>query len=146
MTTTTAAITTTVVGHNPELDDLIRRGLYIEFYDPNGVRYGFPTYPYRGAPDGYATRRQLRAQGLRPGGQPVTAQILWRHRTQRRIAHLYLVSLAKPKRTATPAQHAAIGKALLARRTCSTCTQVKPYYIPRRFGECLDCTPNGGAT
>ena len=45
------------------------------------------------------------------------------------------------QRTATDAQRAAIGKALLARRTCPDCTQVKPYYIPRRYGECLDCTP-----
>src|SRR5690242_2160003 len=128
MTTTTA----TPAASTPELDELIRRGLYLEFYDPNGVRYGFPTYPFRGAPAGYATRRQLRANGLRPGGQPVTAQILWQHRAQRRIAHLYLIALAKPKRTATPAQRVAIDRALLARRTCRTCTQVKPYYIPRR--------------
>jgi hypothetical protein len=129
--------------HNPDLDKLIARGMYIEFYDPNGVRYGFPTYPYRAAPDGYATIRQLRTRGLRPGGQPVVAQILWRHRNQRRIAYLYAIETAKPKRNATPAQHAAIAKALLARRTCRTCGQEKPYYIPRRFGECLDCTPGG---
>src|SRR5215469_11449977 len=136
-------MTASVATPSPELDELIRRGLYIEFYDPNGVRYGFPTYPFRGAPAGYATRRQLRAQGLRPGGQPVTAQILWRHRKQRRVAYLYDLELAKPKRTATPAQRAAIDKALLARRTCRTCGQVKPYYIPRRYGECLDCAPGG---
>ncbi len=28
-----------------------------------------PVFRWRLAPDGYATRRQLRAQGLRPGGQ-----------------------------------------------------------------------------
>jgi hypothetical protein len=133
----------TIPAHNPDLDEVIRRGLYIEFYDPNGVRYGFPTYPFQGAPAGYATRRQLRAAGLRPGGQPVTAQILWRHRTQRRVAYLYDLALAKPKRTATPAQRVAIERALLARRTCRTCHQVKPYYIPRRYGECLDCAPGG---
>jgi hypothetical protein len=133
------ATTATAVVPGPDLDELIRRGLYTEFYDPNGVRHGLPTYPWQSAPDGYATRRQLRAAGLRPGGQPVTAQILWRHRKQRRVAYLYQLALAKPKRTATPAQRAAIGKALLARRTCRTCQQVKPYYIPRRYGECLDC-------
>ena len=41
---------------------------YIEFYDPDGSRYGLPTYPYRWAPKGLLTRRQLRANGLRPGG------------------------------------------------------------------------------
>lgn len=115
----------------------------VEFFDPDGTRYGFPTYPYRAAPDGYATARQLRAAGLRPGGQPVAAQILWRHHKQRRTAYLYLIASAKPKRTATPAQRHAIAAALLARRTCPTCRQVKGYYIPRRYGECLDCTPGG---
>lgn len=36
-------------------------------FDPTGARYGIPTFPWRYAPDGYATRRQLRARGLRPG-------------------------------------------------------------------------------
>jgi hypothetical protein len=128
---------------NPFLDTLVALGRYIEFYDPDGDRHGLPTYPYRHAPDGYATRRQLRAQGLRPAGQLIAGQILWRHKKQRRVAYLYPLAGAKPKRTATPAQHVAIAKALLARRTCRTCQQVKPYYIPRRYGECLDCHPGG---
>ena len=48
---------------------------YAECYDPTGARYGIPTYPWRLAPDGLATRRQLRARGLRPGGQPIAAQV-----------------------------------------------------------------------
>jgi hypothetical protein len=28
---------------------------------------------------------------------------------------------------------------LEARRRCPTCERVKDYYIPRRYGECLDC-------
>ena len=71
-----------------------------------------PTYPYRLAPAGLLTMRQLRARGLRPGGQDITAQILWRHRKQRRIAYLYREDQAKPKRDATAAQLAAISKAL----------------------------------
>jgi hypothetical protein len=126
---------------NPNLDDLKARGFYLEFYDPDGRRYGIPTFPWRSAPAGYATIRQLRAQGLRPGGQPVAAQIIWRHRKQHRIAYLYPIKDAKPKRTATPAQHAAIQKALKARRTCPTCGETKWYYIPRRYGVCLDCAP-----
>jgi hypothetical protein len=47
------------------------------FYDPEGTRFGLPTFPFGCAPDGFATRRQLRAQGLRPGGQPVAAQLKW---------------------------------------------------------------------
>ncbi|MGS2616572.1 RRQRL motif-containing zinc-binding protein [Micromonospora sp. LZ34] len=106
-------------------------------YDPTGTRTGFPTYPYRMAPEGLATRRQLRAAGLRPGGHEPVARILWRR--GKRLAYLYRLDLAAPKRTATPAQRAAIAKALRARRTCRTCGVVQPYYIPRRYGCCLDC-------
>ena len=115
------------------------RGMHIEFYDPDGDRYGFPTYPYRWAPEHLATVRQLRARGLRPGGQQPVAQILWRH--GKRVAYLYDIAKALPKRQATPAQQAAITKALRARRTCPTCRVVQPYYIPTRYGECFDCAP-----
>ncbi|MFY1657682.1 RRQRL motif-containing zinc-binding protein [Micromonospora sp. WMMD1274] len=109
------------------------------FHDPDGARYGIPTFWWRGAPPGYATRRQLTAAGLRPGGQPIAAQILWRGVGGTRVAYLYRVDLARPKRTATPAQRAAIGKALTARRTCRARGQVRPYCIPLSLGECLDC-------
>ncbi|WP_433494528.1 RRQRL motif-containing zinc-binding protein [Micromonospora sp. CA-248089] len=110
-------------------------------YDPAGTVTGFPTYPYRLAPGGLATRRQLRAAGLRPDGHDPVAQILWRR--GKRVAYLYRLDCAKPKRTATPAQREAIAKALRARRTCHACGVVRPYYIPRRTGSCLDCTPGG---
>ncbi len=73
----------------PYLDQASSQGLFVQFYDPDGQRYGLPTYPYHWAPAGLLTFRQLRARGLRPGGQDITAQILWRHRTQRRVAYLY---------------------------------------------------------
>ncbi len=57
------------------------------------------------------------------------------------MAYLYPIAGAKTKRAATPAQQVAIKKALLARRTCRSCGQEKPYYIPLRYGECLDCIP-----
>ncbi|MFG1941279.1 RRQRL motif-containing zinc-binding protein [Micromonospora tulbaghiae] len=109
------------------------------FHDPDGARYGIPTYWWRGAPPGYATRRQLTAAGLRPGGQPISAQILWHGVGGTRAAYLYRLDLARPKRTATPAQRRAIAAALLARRTCPTCRHVRGYYIPRSLGECLAC-------
>ncbi|MEU7176535.1 RRQRL motif-containing zinc-binding protein [Micromonospora tulbaghiae] len=109
------------------------------YFDPDGARYGIPTFWWRGAPPGYATRRQLTAAGLRPGGQPVAAQILWHGVGGVRAAYLYRLDLARPKRTATPAQLRAVRAALLARRTCPTCRQVRGYYIPRSLGECLSC-------
>jgi hypothetical protein len=120
------------------LDGARTRGIYVQFYDPDGRRYGIPTYPYHWAPRHLYTARLLRAKGLRTGGQSPIAQILWRH--GQRVAYLYRADLALPKRQATPAQHAAIARALRARRTCPTCGAEKPYYIPRSFGECLDCT------
>ena len=60
-----------------------------------------------------------------------------------RVAYLYRLDLAKPKRPATPAQLAAVGKALTARRTCRHCGITRPYYIPRSTGACLICEPGG---
>lgn len=109
------------------------------FEDPTGTRYGIPTYPWRCAPAGYATLRQLRTLNMRPGGQPVAAQIMWQGTGGTRVAYLYRIELAKPKRTATAAQREAIEAALTARRTCPTCGLVRDYYIPRSLGECLPC-------
>ena len=122
----------------PTLDGARSRGIYVQFYDPDGRRYGIPTYPYRWAPKHLYTTRQLRARGLRPAGQSPVAQILWRRGL--RVAYLYRADLALPRRQPTPAQRAAIDKALCARRTCPACGTEKPYYIPRSLGECLDCT------
>ena len=124
----------------PTLDTIAHKGTYIEFYDPDGSQYGLPTYPYRWAPKGLLTRRQLTANGLRPGGQPVAAQIIWKHKGKRRVAYLYQADAAKPKREATPAQRAAISSVLRARRTCPTCGTEQDYYIPLSAGECNDCS------
>jgi rubredoxin len=127
------------------LDDLRGKGVHATYYDPEGQRYGLPTYPYHWAPAGLLTIRQLRAKGLRPGGQQIAAQILWRHRRQRRVAYLYREDQSKPKRQATPAaQLAAIAKALMARRTCPTCETEKDYCIPLSQGECNDCASGQG--
>ena len=59
------------------------------------------------------------------------------------MAYLYRADLALPKRQATPAQLAALAKALAARRTCPTCGTEKPYCIPRSTGVCNDCADGG---
>jgi hypothetical protein len=121
------------------------------FMDPTGERYGIPTWPWRMAPPYLVTRRQLTTLGLRPGGQQVQAQVLWRSRRAARTggvraAYLYDLRLALPKRTPTPAQLAALGKAMAARRTCPRCASDAGYVLPTRYGVCLDCLSGWEAT
>ncbi|MEW2614254.1 RRQRL motif-containing zinc-binding protein [Streptomyces sp. NPDC047880] len=99
-----------------------------------------PVFRWRLAPDGYATRRQLRAQGLRPGGQDVAAQ-LERPRRHRGplVAYLYRIEDAKPVRPMTPAKWAALAKANTARRTCPECGRDAGYVIPTSLGTCTTC-------
>ncbi|MFD9236413.1 RRQRL motif-containing zinc-binding protein [[Kitasatospora] papulosa] len=111
-------------------------------YDPTGTMHGIPTFPWKYAPDGYATRRQLRARGLRPGGQEVAAQIM--RRSPRRkagvaVAYLYRIELAKPVRPMTPGRTVALAKAMLARRTCPECRVDVGYCIPISLGMCPTC-------
>ncbi|UGQ10033.1 hypothetical protein LO772_24515 [Yinghuangia sp. ASG 101] len=96
-----------------------------------------PTYHYRLAPDGLFTRRQLRARGLRPGGQEPAAQIIWRR--GRRIAYLYRLELARPVRPMTEARARALAAAMRARRTCPVCRSDRGYVIPTSLGACVPC-------
>ncbi|MFG2324198.1 RRQRL motif-containing zinc-binding protein [Streptomyces sp. NPDC048568] len=114
---------------------------YGKCFDPNGARYGIPTYPWHFAPDGLATRRQLRARGLRPGGQEVVAQVM---RTNRRagtdkVAYLYRVDCAKPVRPMTSRKWGALALAMLARRTCRVCGITYGYCLPTSLGMCILC-------
>ncbi|MFJ6684673.1 RRQRL motif-containing zinc-binding protein [Streptomyces werraensis] len=99
-----------------------------------------PVYRWRLAPDGLATRRQLRALGLRPGGQDVAAQVE-RPRSHREplVAYLYRVEQAKPVRPMTPAKWAALAKANAARRVCPECRRDAGYVIPPSLGMCTPC-------
>jgi hypothetical protein len=88
--------------------------------DPTGERHnGMPTYPWGTTPTGLATLRQLSTAGLRPGGQPIAAQLIWRH--GHRHANLYRRELAKPKlrRTPTETQLEALARANYARHVAS---------------------------
>ncbi|WP_413799620.1 RRQRL motif-containing zinc-binding protein [Streptomyces iranensis] len=110
-------------------------------YDPTGTRYGIPTYPWQLAPDGMATKRQLRARGLRPGGQPIQAQIMRANRRAggTQVAFLYRLDLAKPVRPMTSRKWGALALAMLARRTCPSCEQDAGYCIPTSIGMCMTC-------
>ncbi|MGQ4382287.1 RRQRL motif-containing zinc-binding protein [Streptomyces sp. SAS_270] len=115
-------------------------GAFGKCYDPAGSRFGVPTYPWRYAPDGLATRRQLRARGLRPGGQPIAAQVLRpRYRRGPLVAFLYRVDRAKPVRPMTPGKRAALAKAMCARRICPACRRDAGYVIPTSLGMCVPC-------
>jgi hypothetical protein len=117
-----------------------------EYRDPLGEQFGLPTWPWRMAPSGLATRRQLATAGLRPAGQPPTGQVCWRsrrrsssRRPRTRFALLYLVELAAPRREPSLAQLVALAKADAARRRCPSCRLNRGYVIPKSLGECLDC-------
>ena len=112
---------------------------------PGRRRGGLLVFPFRGAPAGLATRRQLRAAGLRPGGQDITAVIEWRR--GRAWAGLYRVDLARPVRPFTAAKRAAIDAALTTRRNCRVCGTDVGYYLPRSTGRrCWDCDQPAGDT
>lgn len=115
-------------------------GSFGKCYDPTGAQFGLPTYPWRYAPDGLATRRQLRARGLRPGGQSIAAQLLRpRYRRGPLVAYLYRIDRAKPVRPMTPGKRTALDKAMRARRTCPQCLTDAGYVIPASLGTCVPC-------
>ena len=120
--------------------------------DPTGQLYGLPTYPWQAAPEGMATRRQLAARGLRPGGQSPAAQVI---RPRRRrpneplVAYLYRVDLAAPKRPFTAAKRRAVLTAARSRQVCAgPCGRRDLGYIPPAYTgrSCWDCAglPRGG--
>ena len=86
-----------------------------------------------------ATRRQLRAMGLRPGGQEPVARI--ECRSGRRFAWLYRIDRALPKRIPTLAQERALDRAMAARQTCpGPCGRRYTHCLPlKTLGTCLEC-------
>lgn len=109
-------------------------------FDPLGRIHGLPTFPWRLAPEGLATRRQLRALGLRPGGQDIAGQVLRpRRRRGPLTAFLYRIDLALPVRPMTAARTAALAKANAARRICPACGRDAGYVIPACLGACVPC-------
>lgn len=97
----------------------------------------YTVYRWGWAPRGLLTRRQLRTRGLCPGGHPPVSEIRWRRGN--RVAYLYALDAARPQRAASPAQLAALAKAMRARRTCPDCGRDAGYCLPTRYRRCLDC-------
>lgn len=119
----------------------------LRFWDPEGSKYGLPTWPWKlgPSPAEWATERQLAALGLRKGGQQPAGQLGWVRQGEDHFIPLYLVELAKPKRQMTEAMWAAVRKACAARRVCPECKTAKDYEIPKRHGACNDCHFGGYA-
>lgn len=109
------------------------------YWDPTGARHGIPTYPWRMAPDDLATRRQLADLGLRPGGAPIVAQLMWSRRNRTVVAYLYTIETAKPRREATPAVLASLDRARAARRRCPECQEDRGYIPRAAWGMCTPC-------
>ena len=107
---------------------------------PGRVRNGLPEFGFRQAPDGLSTRRQLRDKGLCRGGQEPFARLTWSK--AQRFAWLYRDDQAKPKRTATDKQMAAVEKALAARKVCAECGPVE-HYVRTTDRLCGDCHAAG---
>lgn len=108
-----------------------------------GASATIPVYRWNLAPEGLATRGQLRARGLRPVGDPV-GEIRWRSRLARRtggerVAYLYPTATAVEIGKATEGQRRGLAAAMLARRTCPTCRTDRGYVIPTSLGECWPC-------
>lgn len=77
------------------------------FHDPNGERYGLPTYPWRQAPSHLRTKRQLAEQKLSPG-EEYQAQVMFDSRYGTQRGYLYDANTAKPKRESSDAQLASL--------------------------------------
>lgn len=107
-----------------------------------GTLGGLPLLSWGIAPkDKLATYRQLRRQGLRPGGAGPVAVLYFHSRRGMRMvfADLYLIAAAKPVRPMTAAKRAAIEKACAAHRICPTCERDAGCYIRPSVGMCADC-------
>ena len=122
---------------------LTAKGTFLQFYDPDGTRHGIPTYPYRWAPGPLHHPAAPRPRACAPAGSPSPPRSCGTTTAHAASPTSTAPTSPCPKRQATPAQLAAIGKALAARRTCAVCGTEKPYCMPRSTGQCNDCTYGG---
>ena len=84
------------------------------------------------------------SSSLRPGGQPVCGQLVWRSKKshgEERYAWLYRVDLALPVREMTPAKWIAHDRAMAARQTCPRCGVRFEACLPlKSLGSCWACS------
>lgn len=115
-----------------ENDDLVD----VDPYASTEPQATIPVYKRNQAPEGLATKRQLRAMGLRPGGQDVVAEVETRGPKN---GFLYEIAKAKPVRPMTLAKEFALDKAMAARQTCPECGRRFYGCLRTSLGICLEC-------
>lgn len=118
----------------------------VDPHAPTEPEVTIPVFKRLCAPQGLATKRQLRARGLRPGGQGPVAEVETRGP---RNGLLYEIAKARPVRPMTLAKEYALDKAMAARQTCGTCRRRYHFVLPTSLPSCLEChdgTPADPAT
>lgn len=118
----------------------------VDPHAPTEPEVTIPVFKRLCAPQGLATKRQLRARGLRPGGQGPVAEVETRGP---RNGLLYEIAKAQPVRPMTLAKEYALDKAMAARQTCGTCHRRYHFVLPTSLTSCLEChdgTPADPAT
>lgn len=108
-----------------------------------GFRETLPVFGWGEVPSFLCTRTQLRDAGLRPNGQDPKGLLVFRHRkpyARETVAELFSIELAAARRTPSPAQLVALGRAMEARRVCvAGCGLIKDYCVPTSTRQCWTC-------
>jgi hypothetical protein len=115
-----------------ENDDLVD----VDPYAPTEPQTTIPVYKRNQAPEGLATRRQLRAMGLSIRGLEVVAEV---ETLGPKNGFLYEIAKAKPVRPMTLAMEYALDKAMAARQTCPECGRRFYGCLRTSLGICLEC-------
>jgi hypothetical protein len=108
----------------------------VDLHAPTEPQATIPVYKRNQAPEGLATKRQLRVMGLRPGGQDVVAEV---ETLGPKNGFLYEIAKAKPVRPMTLAKEYALDKAMAARQTCPECGRRFYGCLKTSLGVCLEC-------
>ncbi|MGW0647954.1 RRQRL motif-containing zinc-binding protein [Streptomyces umbrinus] len=113
-------------------DDLVD----VDLYASTELLATIPVYKRNQAPEGLATKRQLRAMGLSCGGLEVVAEV---ETLGPKNGFLYEIAKARPVRPMTLAQEYALDKAMAARQTCPECGRRFYGCLKTSLGVCLEC-------
>ena len=117
----------------------LTKGIYSEFYDPDGAVYGLPTYPYRWAPEDLRDAAAAERPRAAPGGPGALRSD---HLEAPRQAPVCLPVPGRAGAAEAADDAGEVGRAgdgADRPTTCPLCGQVKRYCIPTSVGWCNDC-------